>query len=358
MSPGPLLAASILFGAGSALAAAEVQVAGHEIHVSNAQLDVQAISDLRFDASDELLVAAVREGVARLRLTPDATILEKRLAVRAHGAWGWTATRLARSDRFIAAGQVVGSVSWVARTGGDVHAFHGFDAIHDLDLYGDTIAVMAARRENRSGPYAPDGAIVSIGTLGETLERLRPLYVSVTGPGAQPLERCGFMRLGNVRFLRDGRLIVQPGVEPGIYRYSRAGVLERSWRTDTLGIDSDCTLDEAESAELATDLEPRIAWLNARTIVDEIVPMDDGPGLIVRQVSDTAATWQLLILHDDGEVEPLPLPFRRADNQRLKADTDGERIAFLFFDTTSGPRVPQEIVVMPAPASARPVAGD
>lgn len=324
------------------------------VRITSSELGVNVFSDLRFDSRDEMLIASVREGVVRLRFEPEAAVVDKGIAVSPHGGMGSFAIWVARSDHFIAAAQLVGSISWAERGSEAIQVFHGFDAVLDIDLFGDKVAVMAARRDERSGPYAPDGAIVSVGTLGDTLKGLRPLYVSVTGPGAPSLELCYALLLGNVRFLEDGRLIVQPGVEPGIYRYSPDGVLEKTWSTEALGIDADCALDDSESTELSANLDLQIAWINQRTIVDDIIPLVIGPGVIIRKVRDDVATWELLILHPRGQVERFPLPFRRPADHRLKADTDGERIAFLIFNPTNRAQpAPHEILMLPMPGVAR-----
>lgn len=311
------------------------------------------LADVRLESPNQLLLAAIRDGGVRIRLDDDAPhIIERHIASRSGGDIGAMATSIASSDAFIVTAPPMGAVVWSRRGEEELYEKLDFDSVLDLDISGSLLAVMAARRDGRNGRFAPDGSVVSIGRLDHALDDLRPLYISISGVGAPSVAFCGPMRIGHVRFLHDGSLVVAPGVEPGIYQYSRDGILYKTWQTDVFGIDAECGLSEKEGVSLLGSPELQLAWVNRRTIIDDIVPLAAGPGLIVRKIEDEKATWQLWILHRRGHVERLPLPFRRPPYQRIRADADGDRLAFLFSNMRREP-APQDIVLTTMPESAR-----
>ena len=113
---------------------------------------------------------------------------------------------------------------------------------------------------------------------------LRPVMKRRSHPGGKDMARCGVLQTGAIRFMPDGSLVVAPGVEPGIYRYSADGKLMQTWDTRPLGIVDDCAMPDKELHLLARDFGERIKWYASRVIVDDILPLSSGPALLLRRV--------------------------------------------------------------------------
>lgn len=206
-----------------------------------------------------------------------------------------------------------------------------FDSIHDLDVFQDRLLVVAARRDDK-GRFAPEGALAWLGSLRKGLSDLRPVAYDASGPGGKTLGACSTFQMGGARFLADGSFLVVPGVQPGIHLYSAEGKLLRTWDSGPIGLDADCaSLTEQQIRRFATQFVPRVEWLNQRRTLDEILPLPQGPGLVVRSVSEGKARWSLKILRQDGTVPTYTIPVSgQSEFAHLKGDVRGRKIVFVM----------------------------
>lgn len=283
--------------------------------------------DLRFEDANTVLLGAGRDGVYRLSLTEPDAGLDNLVAADSVTF----VSRLAASDRWLVAGTTFGPLGWMPWVGRAAYQEDvPMGVILDLDVAGDEVWMLGSRRdENRV--WAPGGVILWSATLGEGgITGMTPRMFAESGPGATEMARCHILETGAVRSTGDGRWLVVPGVQPGVFLYGEDGKLERVWQSGELGFVDDCTLDEEEAARLSSQPQARNKWLNERTIVDDAIFWQGFPALVVRTVVEGEPRWTLLQLGDDASAKRVGLPVTGAGpNARLRADVYGNRIAVL-----------------------------
>jgi len=261
----------------------------------------------------------------------------------------WGASRIGSSQDFLAGAPEAFAVGWKRLPNGVLETAP-FEVVADLDVWRDRMVVLGARKDDRQR-FAPDGAIAWVGSLSKGFRDLKVVRTSIFGPGAMgSMDACGSFEMSGARFLPDGRFVVVPGSEPGIFLYDAAGKLLRTWETGPLGIDTDCRMKEEQRLNLLADLPARVAWLNQRQTLDEIIPFSHGFGLAVRSFSNGVTRWRLVVLSEDGKVSSLDLPFScPSTTGRLRADVRGDRIAFLVTADDPASPAPRRLVLTTLP---------
>lgn len=336
--------AALILAAGLAFAAPE---SGTRV-LSDRPLpkELGIVSDLRWASADSIFLAAGKSGGLRLRFEPEWGKHEVEVPA---GPSLWAAARVGASSRYLAIGAPAHTVAWRKLPAGELRAVALYTVV-DLDVFEDRLVVLGARKDERER-FAPDGAITWIGSLDNNLADLKPVHFSVAGPGARPMDACGAFETGAVRFLGDGTFLVVPGVEPGIFLYDRTGTLLRSWEARDVGLDADCGLNDEQMMLLSASLEARSAWINQRRVLDDIVALPQGAGLLVRQIANGRTGWQLKILRRDGRVSTHALPFTLpSPHWHLRADVRGERIAILVKEyAVSSPPAPSRLIITTLP---------
>lgn len=284
-------------------------------------------SDIRWAGDGAIFLSLVKDGAVEASLSPLGGRMRKVIPGSSEPGGFWACYRLGASARYLVAAAPFGALTWrpIRSAARKELAID----VMDLDVRQERLLVLGARRDHQ-GRWAPDGAIAWLGSLDQDLRDLRPVLFDSRGAGAPNLSTCGSFELGAVRFLEDGSFLILPGVQPGASLYDASGKLVRTWDTGTLGIDTDCSTLSADQARRLQAPGPRMAWLNQRRTVDDILPLPQGPALLVKSVSGGQTRWEMKILHRQGGFSTLPLPitysgFRGA----LRADIQGDRIAFL-----------------------------
>lgn len=287
--------------------------------------------DIRWASDHEVFLAAGRGGVYRYDLASARS--ERVVAGEGSPAGFFFSNRVAASRAFLVTGAMFAGFSSMPNVkGAALSPMVPFDVIVDLDIYDDTVAILGARRDER-GRWAPEGAIVWTGSLRKQLRDLRPLHYSEAGSGAEPLNRCHFLDSGAVRFLRDGSLVVIPGVEPGMFVYERSGKLVHAWPSKELGFLDRCGLGEDEFLTLAARSSLRWEWMNKRAILEDILPLPgEVVGLISRRWSAGAMKWSMTIAKEGKVVSRLALPITEPEESFVRADVRGKRIALLLVE--------------------------
>lgn len=307
---------------------------------------VRFASDVRWAGDGSVLLAGGRDGLLELPIAGGAPRVVIPGASARDGFW--LTSRVAASTSHLAVASPVFSMAWTPRSRLDL-AQDVFEFVVDLDIDGDRVAVLGAKKDPEKG-FAPDGAIAWVATLGsKELTDIKPIYYSLAGPVALPMANCGMLETGGVRFLPDGTLLVVPGVEPGVFLYDRSGRLVRSWETQPLGLDTDCRLGKGEERLIAASLEHRFARLNARRTIEDILPLPQGPALVARRFEDGVVRWQLLVLQQDRHAA-YELPFTSSSPKaRLRGDVRNGKLAFVIQDLGIRDLPPPRLVVTTAP---------
>lgn len=243
----------------------------------------------------------------------------------------WMTVKLAVSGDYLAVSPGVHEMAWRPLSAGSSDLERRvFEFVVDMDVFGSTVLVLGTRRDEKRR-YSPDGAAAWLGDLKAGFPTLRPIFFSSSGPGAERIDACGAFGIGGVRFLPDGRFVVVPGSEPGVFLYRADGELQRTWDSEALGIETLCDFDPDQEELLGANLEARWAWLNQRRFLAEILPLDKGPALVLREVRAEGTRWILKILRADGSVETEALPVTsRSPLARLKGDVRGSRLLLVI----------------------------
>jgi hypothetical protein len=190
-----------------------------------------------------------------------------------------------------------------------------------------------------------------IGSLDKELADLKTILFAKAGPGNPAMNLCGFLDLGKVRYLADGNLLVIPGVEGGGYLFSPQGRLLRTWEARDLGLEDGCDLSEKQGFQLAAEWRLRYStWLNVHRVLDDLVPLPEGPGLLIRTRDGDTTRWQLRVLRDDGPPLTLELPVTSpSPHAHLRADRLGADLVVMLkeiHDIGARPSIEQKILVL------------
>jgi hypothetical protein len=206
----------------------------------------------------------------------------------------------------------------------------------------------------------PQGVIARLGPLTEHPEKdLEPLPLhDVGGPGSPSLFNCFGLELGRARFMPDGSFVVVPGFQPGAQLFSSSGRPLRSWETQELGLDAiDCQhVGRDQSHQFASSETDRFTFLNRHRVLEEILPLAEGPGLIVRWVAGGKVHWELKVLQSGARVLTYQIPFTgELPYARLRGDVANRRIVLLLrehgFDHVGPPFRPAHVFVAELPPS-------
>ncbi len=302
-------------------------------HVKSVSLPETMITrDVRWASASEVYVSEGKRGVVRIPLDSPS-----------HGAsvlpggdrGGFPVSgRIAVGHKHLVVAASLGVVGWIPLDGtAQKIRYRALLTVMDIDAHGDTAAVLGADRGDLLG-LARDGTIAWIGSLSKGLSSMRPLMKGRSDPGGKDMARCSIFETGAIRFMTDGSLVVVPGVEPGIYRYSPSGKLMQTWDTEPLGIVDNCSIDDDELHLLARDFARRNEWFASRILLDDILPLPSGPGLLLRRVENGVTKWDLVVLrYGKGKPERIPVPLMMpTPRAHVRGDVRGNRIVLLAFD--------------------------
>jgi hypothetical protein len=288
--------------------------------------------DVRWASDESVYLALKKRGVVEYKLDGKGTPLKQMIPGQKEPGGFWLSYHVAASPRYLVAGAPLFALTWRPLDSA-VRKEESFEGIDDVDLQGDKVALIGVRRDSNHR-FAPDGAIAWTGSLDLGLTDLRPLLFDARGPGAPNMAACGILLLGVTRFLSDGSLWMVPGVQPGIYHFDPKGKLVQTLDSVALGVDTDCS---SVSKELGTrmlrDFRSRGPWINARHIVDDILPLPAGPGLLIRSFQQGQVRWALKVLHPDGSIASYDLPIHpQTPLAHLKGDFRHGRLVLLLWE--------------------------
>jgi hypothetical protein len=286
--------------------------------------------DLRWASADSVYVARSLDGVFEVGL--DGT-LRRKLVPNAERVGVQGFNRLAVSPQALAVASAAWTLAWRPRASGLDRSFllrhEDMTMTEDMDLQGDRYLLLGSPTNQ---PFAPNGAVAWIGTFDSSLKNLRPLLFDRGGAGAPNLFNCSDHGIGSVRFLADGSFVIAPGFVKGVYLFSADGKPLRSWTSREVGLDTDCSgISEREEKALHIDPDAWQSWLNRHHALDDILPLPEGPGLLVRTWgNDRRAHWELKVLTASGiKTYEVPVTGLRPTD-RLRGDVRDGKIALLL----------------------------
>lgn len=287
--------------------------------------------DIRFLTEESVWVTSSKEGIHSIELD---NLSVSDVAYTAEGDIGcYTCSRLGLSEYYLATARGSHALSYRPVLGEDAEGMLYFATIVDIDVQGSRLLFLGSRWEDKV--WAPGGEIAWTGSLDDKLTDLRPILASVYDPDLKIVGKCGFMETGAVRFLANGDAVIVPGVEDGAYLFDYDFSLKRTWSLERFGLARLCDeLSEDERLHFLREPEPRFQWINSGKIIEDVIELPDGVGLIVRSVHDGVPAWRLFRLPFEGnEVTSVVLPFRgQNDLSFLRADSVGTKVIFLMYD--------------------------
>lgn len=296
--------------------------------VSERVLNLEAARDVRWWTDESLVVTDLRRGLAVIDLeSPDKQPLWLPGWPRASRV-GTRYAHLGVSDDRVVVGDLAFGVQWRRRTEPAETAPHRetIEYVADLDVQGDRLLVSGLQR-GETGDLGADESVAWTGSLEDPELSLRPV---LPFRSRASIENCAGMPLGAVRFLSDGRYVVVPGSEPGIYLYGADERLERVWKSSAVGVEVDCDLSEDQQSLLSSNPSARQEWINRRRTIDDVVDLNGEPAVILRDYKEGRVTWQIAtFIDDEPEIRPLPIS-DTSPAAHLAADARGGLLAVLI----------------------------
>lgn len=286
--------------------------------------------DVRWASERSVYLTLTKWGTVEAVLDPLGSKIKEVVpgAAKPDGFWG--SSHVGASPEYLVVAGPAFALTW-RKAADPLRREIAFDGIEDIDVSGRRLAVLGVRRDDK-GRFAPEGAIAWLGSLDKGLTDLRPILFDSRGAGAPSLSACANFELGAVRFLQDGTLLVVPGSQAGAHLYDAQGRLIRTWDTVSLGLDNDCPSLQPEQVQQLRHPGPRVTWLNQRRTLEDILPLPEGPGLLVRSVSQGRPSWQLKVLSRDGSgVKTYAVPASPVnDLSHLRGDVRNGKILLLM----------------------------
>ena len=228
------------------------------------------IADLRWLDEDRLLLGVEGAGVYSWRIGTDEGQLEASLA----GAGGYHRGFESYSR---VGGSSSGSVAFAGglfgvylKSEGEIDTLKAIEIVGDVDRRGDRTAVVGLSRNDGGGWEDHIAWVFKDG-------RSEPWRLLPTRDGGETIGQCWHAAVSLIRFVSDERIVVVPGLEPGVFLYDRSGQLLESLDAGTFAVDGGCGL-EKEKRSLLGRAAFRIGWLAGRRVIDELLA--DGAGNI------------------------------------------------------------------------------
>ena len=242
-------------------------------------LEVASASDVRWLSEDELLLGQSGQGVYSWRIGEDRAQLRSTLAgtslLPSDGpadysrVGGFSAGSLVFADFVF--GLYRSDEAGVERT-------MPLELVADIDRHESSTVAIGLVRQHGGGWGEHSAWLVQ--------DDHQPRGILPTRDGGQGMLWCFEAELPTVRFVSPDRILVIPGAEPGVFVFSRDGLLEGSLEASVFAADDGCTIEPAQRHLLADDAY-RVAWLSRRRVIDEVVADETGNVfLFVRHVPD------------------------------------------------------------------------
>jgi hypothetical protein len=294
-----------------------------------------ALTDVRWAGDRSVYVLRALHGVEELDLGEEREPKSLRLPVpdsRELGDLRWMA-HLAVSSQKIVVAPPNWRLAWRPREpspGLVLFKGSGIGITDDLDVVGNRVLLLGAPSPEE--PYTT-GGVAWLGIFGSEPRDWKVLLQAPDAPNATALFHCSGMGLGAARFLPDRSFVVVPGFQPGAYLYDQSGRLSRAWTSQEIGLDTDCSkVSKQLGQELHVNLDAYRSWINRHQVLDDILPLPQGPGLLIRSFGpDRKVHWTLKVLHRQGDIQTYQVPLSgKQPFDRLRADVRNGRIVLLL----------------------------
>jgi hypothetical protein len=321
-------------------------------------------TDIRWASDDSVFVSRADDGVFEIALkdgeaTKRRQVMPSRFELKPFS----TFDRLAVSQHELIAAAIAFDFAWrptEKQASGQVDIqTRSFGTAADIDAQGDKLAMLGLPHGDLDERFSADPGVLWVGSMSKGLTDFRSLLRDASGSEAakSSLLRCYPLDTGSVRFLADGSLLAVPGFQPGAYLFGADGHRLKAWTNQELGIDSGCEgVTQEQNKSFFDSPEARRAWYDRHRIVDDILPLPQGPGLLVRWAGrDGNPRWILKVLQPQG-ITLYRVPFSgRTPYERLHGDVRQGKIVLLrtldSLTASAKPETGGEILVAELPVS-------
>lgn len=308
-------------------------------------------ADLRWLDEDQLRLGVEEGGVYSWRIGDDEAVLEASLAGNDgyhRGFESYSRVGGSSSGSVAFAGGVFGVY---LKSGDRFGTLKAIEIVGDVDRRGDRTAVVGLSR-NEDGGWGDH-----ISWLFEDGEP-EPRNLLPTRDGGETMGYCWHAEVSVIRFISDERILVVPGLEPGVFVYDRSGELVESLATDTFTADAGCGLEPGKGFMLG-DAAFTVGWLARRRVIDEALAdgsgniyffvrhVPGGPGSIIMEPPESGpdsayratnpplgrVCWDLVQTRAEELTATSTLPCAIESefaDTRLRADLRGERAVILL----------------------------
>jgi hypothetical protein len=259
--------------------------------------------DIRWASDNSVYLMRIAHGVSEVVL--DAALTQRRQPVPDLETLNLVKRYdiLAASERYLAFASPSFELAWRpvgGKRGGNVEFKEKqVPVVAGIDLHGDRLLLLGWM----DGKH--EQAVVWTGTLGTGLGDLRPVLFD-SEPRETILAPCIHLRVGGVSYLDDGSFVAVPVLPEGAFLFDPSGKLVRTWTHEQTGLFTDCSkLSREEYVGIVQSREKTIRWFNRHRVIDEILPLPQGPGLVLRSLgkdgkvywtfrcSDRAGSWSM-----------------------------------------------------------------
>ncbi len=335
-----LCLASSVLGAAAAAAPSVRIVAEHQ-----APDVLRHCGDVRWLGERSVALALGTHGTFELQLSPpyEPKLLAPASGEKLPGVGGASGskllrahTRLAVSNVGIAVADSIFGLSWMPHRGADPPAILPIHYCYDLDLHGSRVLLTGVPSVDAVQKHG--FAVAWEADLNRAPLRFEPRHLLAErrwGSSQEFIQITDWQlnsSAAHARFLPDGSLAVLPGVEPGAFLYGPDLRLRRAWDQEVLGTNV-AWGTAAEGRRIHLHPEERITWPNTKRLAEVMLPLPEGPALLVREVQQRRTRWTLVLLREDGSSQRVELPLSTTGPYwHVAADARGHRIILCVRD--------------------------
>jgi len=308
--------------------------------------------DARWAGKNSIYLADLRDGVSEVRLaeglpqirrvTPPAAVMGMPLI-----------ENVAISDKWIVVAHE-GKIAWKPVGGGEWQVTKGMGICHGLDIRGDDIVMLGfpdGETYERSR-----GGMVWQANLAKGLDALhgwKVLHESEEVAGDINRMRQD-AALGSIRFVPQGGVAVAPNFLPGVLSFSDSGSFKQRWGSEDLwGGEVRAKAEGPEEKgwqEGSFGKDELRRFLASRRTIDAILPLPEGPAIVVRESKGDEARYRLGVLGPKVRWYDIPVGNLSA-MARLRGDAD-KNGRIVLVGVERGPTAPvsqSEILVLELP---------
>jgi hypothetical protein len=281
----------------------------------------QDFVDLRWAGRNSIYLADRRDGIAEVKLEEGLPEV-RRLSPRTAQMEVPMMEHMAVSDKWMVAARV-GRMAWKAVDGGEWQALSEIGYYHGFDIRGDEIVMLGVPHTEHFEHWR--GGVVWRSDLSKGLSRWEVLYESEEA--AQDFYVLNLQAaLGSIRYLPRGGFVVAPNFLPGVLLFSASGSLKRQWTPEELWGGGKAGNGEGVGNVQAWRnwrYEPEVLarLLASRRLIDEVLPLPEGPAIVVREPRSDAARYRLGVLGPEIRWYDIPLG-NVSPLARLRGDAD------------------------------------